>query len=239
MYMLNDLRATLYETFGYLLPGIVFLTALVILFWAIYLPASPLGYVELSFQMIAALLLLAYFFGHLNQALGNLLTKILRSPEETVLSKGQSGSMPHHLVHIAQTRASALLGIDLSEINPEWLFRICDETLVQRGVCTDREIYQYREGFYRGLTVSFFALTVSLMVRTVIPGASLKLGSSVQAMNTPELLFFILLSASGVWLAFRRYSRFSRYRVSHAIIGFLVLPEPEKIKDHIEESKNA
>ncbi len=237
--MLNDFQATLYDTFGYLLPGIVFLTALAILFWAIYLPTYSLGYVDLSFQMIAALLLLAYFFGHLNQALGNLLTKVFRSPEEVVLSKGQSGSMPYHLVHGAKTRASALVGIDLSEIKPEWLFRICDEMLVQRGVCTDREIYQYREGFYRGLIVSFFALTVSLIVRTVIPGASLKLAGSVQAMTTPELLFFILLSASGVWLSFRRYRRFSRYRVSHAIIGFLVLPEPERMKDHIEESKNA
>ncbi len=142
--MLNDLRATLYETFGYLLPGIVFLTALVILFWAIYLPASPIGYVDLSLQMIAALLLLAYFLGHLNQALGNLFAKVLRSPEEAVLSKRQPGSMPYHLVHEAKTRASSLVGSNLSEVNHEWLFRICDETLVQRGVCTDREIYQYR-----------------------------------------------------------------------------------------------
>jgi hypothetical protein len=73
----------------------------------------------------------------------------------------------------------------------------------------------------------------------VIPGTSLKLVNSVQAMNNPELLFFIFLSASGVWLAFRRYRRFSKYRVSHAIIGFLVLPEPEKIKEHVEEPKNA
>src|SRR5437667_10773171 len=109
--MLNDLQATLYEAFGYLLPGIVFISALAILFWSVYLPASPLEFVELSFQVLVVLLLLAYFFGHLNQALGNLLTKIFRSPEEVVLSKGQPGSMPYFLVHLAQAQAGVLLGI--------------------------------------------------------------------------------------------------------------------------------
>jgi|SRR5437667_4698302 len=123
-----------------------------------------------------------------------------------------------------------MLGIDLKDISPEWLFRICDETLVQRGICTDREIYQYREGFYRGTMVSFLVLAVTLMVRAVIPGTSLMIATFVQVISAPALVFFIILSLAGAWLAFQRYRRFSIYRVTHAIFGFLVLQEQNQIE---------
>jgi len=226
--MLGDIQATLYDTFGYLLPGGVFLAALAILFWALYMPQVPLVLAELSVPAYIALLVLAYFLGHLNQALGNMLVKLLRPPEEAVLSKGQPESMPYDLVQLAQVKASEMLGVDLKEMSPEWLFRICDETMVQRGSCTDREVYQYREGFYRGVTISLLVLAMALIVRAVIPGTSLRIATSVQVLSTLTLLFFIFLSIAGAWLTFRRYRRFSRYRVTHAILGFLVLQEQKQ-----------
>lgn len=124
--------------------------------------------------------MLSYFAGHLNQALGNLLTMILPSPEKVALSKGLPGNLPDDLVQVARLKVSEMLGVDLKNISPEWLFRICDEVLLQRGNCTDREIYQYREGFYRGLTLSFVVLAISLIVRAAIPGASLQIGQEAK-----------------------------------------------------------
>lgn len=226
--MLNNLQATLYETFGYLLPGSVFLLGMAILFWAIYLPRMPFVPVELSLQWQLVLILLAYFVGHLNQALANLLAKLLPSSETIALSKGFPGSLPDDLIKVVRLKVSEMLGVELKDISPEWLFRICDETLLQRGNCSDREIYQYREGFYRGLTLSFLGLAISLTVRAIIPGAALQIIRAVQPISIAELLFFIILALLGSWLTFRRYRRFGIYRVTHAIIGFLALQEQVK-----------
>ncbi len=230
--MFRSMQATLYEIFGYLLPGVVSLTAIMILLWAFYMPQSTLALTDLSAQAYIALLVLAYLLGHLTQALGNLLVKkVLVSPEEAALSKGQAASIPYDLVQRARLKAGKMLGIDLEDISPGWLFRICDETLVQRGICSDRDMYIYREGFYRGTMVSMLVLAVALTVRAVIPGTSLRIATSVQAISALVFVFFIILSLAGTWLAFQRYRRFSNYRVTHAVLSFLILqeqnPEPD------------
>ncbi len=237
--MFSNLQATLYDFFGYLLPGAVFLVGLAILFWAIYIPQTPLTVVELSFQMQVVFLVLIYILGHLIQALGNLLVRLLPSPEDIVLSERQLGGFPCTLVRSAKEKTSEMLGVDLKDISSEWLVRICDEVLLQQGVCTDREIYQYREGFYRGLTVSFFILTLSLTVRAVIPGTSVRFTDTVQGLSVLIVLFFIALSLVGAWFTFLRYQRFGRYRVTQAVLGFLVLQSPKKIETGKEKAKNA
>jgi len=221
--MLRDIKVTLYDIFGYLLPGAVFLAAIAVLFWVIYIPQTPLVFVQLTIETWVLILLLAYFSGHIVQALGNLLIEPFFSTKSLAFSKSRADSLPDALVQSAKSKASAMLGVDLKDISPEWLYRICDETVVQCGAIGDREVYQYREGFYRGLTVSFLMLFLSLVVRTAVPGTSLKLSDTLQAINGLVLLFFILISLAGSLLAFLRYRRFARYRVIQAIIGFLAL----------------
>lgn len=234
--MLRNIKVTLYDIFGYLLPGAVFLAGMAILFWAIYIPRTTLLPVRLTIEIWVLVLLLAYFSGHIVQALGNLLMNPFPSTESLVLSKNRAGSLPDALVQSAKSKASVMLGVDLKDISPEWLFRICDETVVQCGAIGDREVYQYREGFYRGLTVSFLVLFLSLTVRTAVPGTSLKLLDNLQAISGSILLFFILISLAGSLLAFLRYRRFAKYRVEQAIIGFLALQGSKNFRDSKEKT---
>jgi hypothetical protein len=40
--MLKDIQVTLYDIFGYLLPGFIFLAGIAMLFWAIFMPSAPI-----------------------------------------------------------------------------------------------------------------------------------------------------------------------------------------------------
>jgi len=86
--MVRDIKVTLYDIFGYLLPGAVFFAGITILFWAIYIPRTSLVLFRLTIEIWVLVLLLAYFSGHIVQALGNLLTKLFPSTESLVVSKG-------------------------------------------------------------------------------------------------------------------------------------------------------
>ncbi len=231
--MLKDIKVTLYDIFGYLLPGIVFLASIVILFWTIFIPRSPLVPYQLTDKIWVLALLVSYFSGHMAQALANILAKLLPSAEDLVLSRDRANNLPKAIIESVKSKASSMIGIDLKEINSEWLYSICDETLVQSGVVEDREVYLYREGFYRGLTVSLFALALSLFLRMVIPGTTIIISSGVsQSISWTILLFLTLISFVGSLLAFLRYMRFARYRVTRAIIGFLALQGKETLENN-------
>jgi len=231
---MKDLKITLYDIFGYLLPGGVFLAGIAILFWAMYIPLTPLAFVELTKETWILILLIAYLMGHMTQALGNLLMKAFTSPENAVLSKGTADGLPDILLQSTKTKASRMLGIDLKDINPEWLFKICDETVVQSGTFSDREVFQYREGFYRGLVVSLVLLFLSLIIRAKIPGASIKISGMSSPISGIVLVFFIIIVFTGILLTFFRYRRFARHRVTQAVIGFLVLKETKSVGHHKE-----
>ena len=96
------------------------------------------------------ILLASYFSGHIVQALANLLMKLLKSPENIMLSKTSEQSLPEPLINKAKSKVKKIIDDDTKEINSDWLFRICDEYVVQNGSLGDREIFVYREGFYRG-----------------------------------------------------------------------------------------
>ncbi len=228
--MLRDIKITLYDIFGYLFPGIIFLAAIATLFWVIYIPHTPFVLIRLTIEIWVLVLLLAYFSGHIAQALGNLFIKLFPSVESIVLAKGKAGSFPESIIESAKSKASTLLGIDLKDINSETLFSICDEVVVQYGVVEDRDVYQYREGFYRGFAVSFLLFSLSLIVRTMVSGASLKLSNALRPISWYIFLFFIVLSLVCSLLSFLRYRRFARYRVRRAIIGFLSLQRSKDFK---------
>mgnify|MGYP000141370585 CR=1 FL=1 len=232
--MIKDLKITLYDIFGYLIPGLVLFGALVIFFWSIFFPKYPL---EVSYSLspagwIAALLS-SYLCGHLAQACANILIRFARPTELSELS-GQKKGLPESLVQSAKIAISTKLKIKSEDITPELLYTICDEILVQRGITEYRDVYQYREGFYRGLTVSFVVLLLSLITRVLIPGAALGFSGAVKALKWQIFLFFGTLALSCVVLFYIRYRRFAKYRVRQAVIGALIL---EKYGTSEKESK--
>lgn len=221
--MLRDLRVTLYDIFGYLLPGAVFLAAIVILFWTLFFPSIPISPYRPTGEAWVILLLLAYFCGHFAQALGNLVAGLLPETYELLLGKNQPGSLPESLIQAAKRKAGKMVGVQPEKLDSQWLYTACDQMVAQCGNTQDREVYQYREGFYRGLSVSYVALFLSLTLRAIIPGGAILTSDGPHSIGKGVMAFLIALLLFASWLSFQRYRRFARHRVTGAVIGFLAL----------------
>lgn len=223
--MFKDLKFTLYDFFGYLLPGTIFIIAIAILFWTIYFPNTLISYIKLPTEVWILLVFFAYIFGHIIQGIANLFEKIFGKYDDLVGYRHKESSLPETIINGAKSKISSLINLDENKITMKWLYRICDETIVQNGITEEREMYTYRKGFYRGLTTSFFILFLSLIFRMIISKAKISILGSPQEVNWTILLFFILISLIGFIFSWIRYERFSSYLVEQAILGFLVLKE--------------
>ena len=221
--MLKDIEVTLYDIFGYLLPGLTSLAGIAILFWAICYPGTPLRVPETLSANWWAVVIPAYIVGHLTQAVANMVEKHLPQIEDRVLSERWAGHLPGALVSAARSKVGRIAGMPPEQIDSDLLYRICDEVVLQSGVTADRDLYIYREGFYRGLAVSFLLLLVSLVVRALAPGASLSISGSLHPVTKGALSFGALLSLIGIVLCYVRYRRFGGYRATQAVLGFLVI----------------
>src|SRR5262249_10612645 len=225
--VIKDLQVTLYEIFGYLLPGMVLLTSLLLLFWAIFFSTPTLTFDLKTTEVWLAFLIFSYVAGHMGQAVGNLIQKRLKSAETLVL--GQNGELSPEVLKACKAKAAKAYEVDTAALSDYWLVRLCDDAVLRAGKLGEREIFQYREGFYRGTAVGFAALTVAslaFMVRLwFVDGHSLKIVGADWSL-TPWQFFFVALVAAGFTvLAFLRYRRFGSYRVTHAMLGFLTVQE--------------
>ncbi len=241
--MLKDIRVTLYDVFGFLLPGMVFLTSVLVLVWAVYLPRIPLAAVDLPAVAWTGLLVAAYFAGHVAQAISIQLVRWASTPEQRLLGRCKSGrcvvgSLPAPIRDAAKQRAAEILGADLDRVDAKWFYRICDQVVAQRGRVADRDVYIYREGFYRGTAASFLMLALATLVRAVVPGASVQVSGAPLTIGrwTLPLLSAVFLGAA--LASYGRYRRFGEYKVSQAVIGCAVLSANEKPSDQEQESQD-
>jgi len=221
--VLKEVRFSLYEFFGYVLPGMVFLLAWAVLLWALLLPKEVVPLRQLDVQVVVASLLLAYLLGHAAQAISNLIFRTAGVSEFSCITDGALNALPKSALDTAAVKAARMTGIRREDMKPELLYSICDEALAQQGKIGDREVYQYREGFYRGVAVAAAVFTVSLLARALGPQAVLTVGG--QEVPLSRCVLFSLAACTGlcVWLSFQRYKRFVGYRVKRAVLAFLVL----------------
>ncbi|HYT89872.1 MAG TPA: hypothetical protein VEL76_14295 [Gemmataceae bacterium] len=227
--MIKDLQVTLYDIFGFLIPGTVFLAAVGLLFGAVYLPQSQAPLVTLDAAGWVVLVLVAYLAGHMAQSLGNLLEKLYKATETVVLEGQGPYRLPDVIIVACRTKVQETLDVAASGLDPRWLYRVCDDAVIRSGKIGERDVYIYREGFYRGAAVSFALLTfavVTLLVRLYLAGQHTILAG--WATEREHLWFLFTLSLGCSYLAFRRYRRFGMYRVTHAMIGFLTVKDEKK-----------
>ena len=226
--MIKDLQVTLYDVFGYLLPGIVFVGALATLFWAIFFPQPALRVDLPTAEVWIIFLVSSYVAGHMAQALGNLIAWFRPSTEDLIL--GTKGKLPEVFVTSCKAKAKDTLNVDLTNVSANWLYRFCDDAVIRSGKTGERDIYIYREGFYRGIFVAFvmFSLaTLALILRLCwVENHILKI--STWDVGQGQLLFFLFLWIGWSWLAYRRHRRFGEYRVTHTMLGFLTVKEEKK-----------
>jgi hypothetical protein len=223
--MLQNLAFTLYEIFGYLLPGGVALFALALLYWALFVPSVPLGIAsfQLSLGAWTLVVVMSYALGHAVQALGN---KLLRHIEDAALNTGVDAAVNEQ----GQELAAQLLGIPAGKIEPKWLYRTLDEYAVQNGKPGDRDMFIYREGFYRGTCIALFLLSLGLLIRLSFPGASIQFTKWLFVVSSWQLLLTATIAAALGWLFLLRYKRFATYRVTRAVLAALVIRQSSRAK---------
>jgi hypothetical protein len=143
--------------------------------------------------------------------------------EDLVLGGCERDALPKSVVTSAKKKASLVLGVKAERISHDLLYQVCEEVVAQNGKTTDRDIYIYREGFYRGVFISLLFLTLALFVRAFFPGTAFEPLGKTHLLNPIILASFAVMSALAAYLSFQRYQRFGRYRVRQAVLGFLLL----------------
>lgn len=230
--MIDKIQLTLYEIFGYLLPGAICTVAVVIFYWGTCLPHAmfpvykvhpdPLGW--------AVLTGVSYLFGHLAQGIG---TKYLKGAEKVALENGDL--VPPPIVLSAKERAATIVGVEPEDMDAVSLFRLADEYTLQKGVVGDREIFVYREGFYKGCTVALALLCIALLIRRFGGSTAIGFPSYVYYMSGIQVLAIALVVAVASQLCRQRFRRFGIYRVSRAIFAFLTLSQKGQISSEVSK----
>jgi len=229
--MVSNFAFTLYEIFGYLMPGSLAFAGFAVIYWALFVPDIPLGVAAFAPGIGTWVLVIAggYILGHAVQAVGNM---ILRQVEKNAIEMGNAPLLRKS----ALESASKLFGVDAKDMEPRWAYRILDEYAVQKGQSGDRDMFIYREGFYRGTCIALFFLALSLILRSAISGTSIQLWHWRMAVSAVELVTTALLIGFLGWLFLRRYRRFAEYRVTRAVLSALVLLQFPKDGDETQES---
>jgi hypothetical protein len=230
--MLENFAFTLYEIFGYLFSGAMGLLGLMLLYWALFVPKVPLGIATFQpgFGTWTVIVVVSYVLGHASQAAGNI---FLRSIERRALSMHKDAWMRER----SRQSAAELTGVPADHLQPHWIYRILDEYAVQNGKPGDRDMFIYREGFYRGTCISLFFLAATLLVRGTFPGTSIQFTRWLLPVSTVQLLTTAGICAGLALLFLKRYRRFTEYRITRAVLSALVLQkakpvEPGESKPH-------
>lgn len=218
---MGNFTFTLYEIFGYVFPGGMAFLAFAVLFWAIFVPTVPLGVATFQPGLVTwvSVIVASYVLGHASQAVGNI---IFHGAEKSALAS-ETGTAPSWMRQRAQEEAGEILKVKSSQLDPGWVFRTLDEYALQTGKDGDRDMFVYREGFYRGTAVSLFFLSAALLVRLFSPCASIRFTKWLFHVSSMELLGTAIIVGGVGYMFVRRYRRFAEYRITRAILAALVI----------------
>ncbi len=188
--MPNNLKITLYDLFGYLLPGVPGLLGVITLFWTLYRASNGINILmQHGTGAWVCAGLIAYFFGHALEALTqivygdyweSIITRAdIPAPQKRRLRRLFNadwwlpalwpGSTNLYREQVRQARRSAARAyrIEAERVSPDWLFTHCGLAIAKDGIEGNREIFTYREGFYKSSSLSVLFLAVSLVIAAV------------------------------------------------------------------------
>jgi hypothetical protein len=126
----------------------------------------------------------------------------------------------NQLVHDA---VAVRFGEKAKLLKPKELLMLCDQALVHAASLGEREIFVYREGFYRGTSVALAFLGSALILRLVWSPAVFTLTSRSIELHRGALALAAGLAGLGSWLSFQRYLRFARHKNICCATRFLAL----------------
>jgi hypothetical protein len=215
--MVGDFRASLYDLFGYLFPGLVAATGLALLWHVVFATTAPIPLSPLTSPIVgSSALVVAYLVGHLCHAIGNMFPTSL---EDELLKSGGQSSLG--LLKAIDDRLSKRHGVVASTLRPVEKYGILDEEGMFQGERGDRDVYIYREGFYRGMVVASAILLCVVVFHLRLDRTCFSLGTSTTCLSGWEFFGIGVLSAAYAWASLARTRRFARYRVERAAFRWL------------------
>lgn len=233
---MGDIRASLYDLFGYLIPGLLGGFGLWLLMWSLAWPAATLSMAPAEDPIVAIFILaLTYAIGHVIQAVGNLLHGL------DGLDLKQALTLTSHDTHVAKNGVlskavltavnealQARYSATFQEFSPEERFALIDESRVLADREGDREVYIYHHGFYRGLLVAALLLILGISSRIFVARSCMLVGGAEYCAGRLELMLALIV-VTGSAMAFRaRLRRFARYRLVRAVMLWLTIEWHEK-----------
>jgi hypothetical protein len=139
------------------------------------------------------------------------------------------------IVKKAKEKANDIYAFGADDLTAKELYEICDITITQFARSQEREIYQYREGFYRGLAVSLFILTLSMVAAIIFPIKSITINNYAVKDIPGMLLFFAIISFVGAILSYLRFRRFRKYHIRLVVASYPALFDESLGKSGDEE----
>lgn len=220
--MIKGFDLTIYELLGYLVPGTVALTGLC-LAAGVFAP----DLVELSrwsggwwlWLSIGA----AYVTGHVLQAVANPVfgEEAVDAALAAVLAQLPSFGFDA-IAHRLQVAERAVIESWRSAEGRRGFLTICDAVLDQEGNASARDLYVYREGFYRSACLALRVLALGSATWLVRFWQKDEVAHSVLLAVT-----IVLLVGSSVGFG-ARYRRFVGYRVGASVWGAVTVATAEK-----------
>ncbi len=219
-------RLTLYELFGYLVPGLFCFLSVALLGWTGFtLDLGLHGSVHLSAIQCVAFLLISYILGASVHSLAEWLYGsrwICRVGPATVFSRGTGGVHRELLEKLEEVIERRFL-VRVQGLGDRWKWRICEESLFLSGHWSQQERYQYRMGFYRTMSVVFLIVGLCIVAQSLVLNLAIRFGG--ERVVLPRLvsvlggLFLLLLAFLSRW----QYERYFRFRLESALLGLVVL----------------
>lgn len=213
--MWNNIKVSLYDLFGYFFPGAIFCIALSILFWALFFPARSVLPFTITKPVAVILLVIAYLAGHIVQAVAN------RTCRTSPRILEAMATLPDQIKAAVRNEISRKYDLKVAELKDDWVYWLSDYAFTRIGSVDNKVIFEAREGLYKGLFVSFAALSISLLARMLVPGAKIEIQSAVIEFRWPLLLALGVLCLAACPLLYLRYKRFARYKNLESVLGFL------------------
>ena len=237
--MIGAFQATLYDLFGYFLPGAVGLVGLSLVFWRIF--HSAVDTVKLQGAgngvAIAVFLVGSYLLGHVIHNIGSWLMQGFRRPEDFVGTGAHHHGLSPALRRLIRSELEKRLGIEALQMPAREQYGYMDESRALTEKEGNREVYLYLEGFYIGMTAASLLLTIGLLLRfTADTSICIELSGRF-CMSPDETLALAVLSLVSLVTFVQGVDRFAHYRFERAALLWLSQPPKEETDDEPESAK--
>ena len=222
-----DWQFSLYDFFGFLIPGAVLLFALVMIYMGMFLPQGVLELNSLSLEEWVIFLALSYLCGHLAQGITNHLPP-WNSGVKWYFTGGTNWwtrdwpTIEEDSPAIARKQLGKIIDAGwIKKLQDADVCALCEHFLVMAGRTGDREVHQYRRGFYRGFSFSSFAAALAFLFRIVTPPLAVRFTGHMHEATIWELVFLAVFFSAAGGISLNRQRRFVMYLRQLSIYGFL------------------